>query len=108
MEIDFTQIESLSLLFGALTPFITAVSVKAETPDWFRGIVSMTLAVLAGAIVSYINAPVDETIDLGQTLHNAAATWTTHLLTWLGISSTAVRKLNERTADLGFGRPRLR
>lgn len=100
MEVDLT---AWVVVVGALTPFLTAIAAKLDSPDWWKGVLSLSWAVIAGVVSGFVDAP--STFELSTALADGAAVWGTHLLTWLGISSFAVAKLNESTATLGIRNP---
>lgn len=100
------NIEPWVVLVGVLTPFLTAVAAKLNTPDWWKGLLSITWAAIAGVIGGFVDSP--SGFDWDVAWADAAAVWSTHLLTWLGLTRDAARKVHEATADLGFNAPKLR
>lgn len=97
MELNVDNPMSLLVLAGAVTPFITAILTKLRDPDWFKGLVSMTLAVIVGVIGSL---QLEGDIMLDETLRNAFGVWLVHLMTYFGISKDAVARLSKAT--VGF------
>ena len=97
------NIEPWVVIVGALTPFLTAVAAKLNTPDWWKGLLSITWAAIAGIVGGFVDAP--SGFDWSLAWADGAGVWSTHLLTWLGISAAAVDKLHVATAQIGLGKP---
>lgn len=95
MDLNLDTSLSLLIFLGALTPFVTAVLTKLRDPDWFKGLVSMTLAVGSGVLASLESTSGE--IVLQETLHNAFGVWLVHLMTYFGISKEAVARLSRAT-----------
>ncbi len=96
------QLEQWIVIVGVLSPFVTALAAKSGTPDWFKGVLSICTAVVAGVVNQLLT---DGSFDLTNALTDASAVWSTHLLTWLGISSAAVAAVHEKTKDAGVALP---
>lgn len=80
-------------LIGVITPFITAVVTRVHTPDWKKGVISITLASIVGLIGGMIDAS-GTGFDWRMALNDGIAVWGTHLLTYFGITATMVERLN--------------
>jgi hypothetical protein len=105
---DFEPIE-LSLkavmLLGAITPFITAVAARLRTPDWFKGLISITLAAAVGIVSAILDAPEGSTIEWQTAIENGGGVWAVHLMTYFGITSDMVKKLHDTTKTVGISLP---
>jgi hypothetical protein len=95
MNLDIDTTLTTLVFLGALTPFITAILTKLRDPDWFKGLVSMTLAVGAGVLASLQAS--DGEIVLQEVLHNGFGVWLVHLMTYFGVSKDAVDSLSRAT-----------
>lgn len=91
------------ILIGAVTPFLTAIAAKLNTPDWWKGLLSITWAVVAGVVNQWFSSKGG--FDWTTALSDGASIWLVHLMTWLGVSRDAARKLHEATAHSGIGPP---
>ena len=91
-------------IVGALTPFLTAIAAKLNTPDWWKGLLSFSWAAIAGVISGFVDNPSDA-FEWGEAVSDGAGVWATHLLTWLGLTSEAVRRLHESTSSIGLKNP---
>lgn len=90
------------LLVGAGMPFVTALLTKARSPDFFKGVVSLMLAL----VVAVGNTILADGGSGWQTIGNdAIVVWSAHLITWLGVTGTAVKKLNDATSEFGVTIP---
>jgi hypothetical protein len=94
------------VLLGTVTPFLTAIAAKLNTPDWWKGLLSITWAVAAGVVNQWFDS--SGGFDLGMVADNAFSIWLVHLLSWLGVSRDAARKVHEATSNLGVAPPRFR
>ena len=94
-------INELAILVGMVTPFITAVTTKVNEKDWFKGLVSMTLALAGGAAIA---ATESGGVELASTLENGVTVWAFHLMSYFGISKDAVADVAAKTRSFGLGR----
>jgi hypothetical protein len=95
MDLNIDTSLSLLIFLGALTPFVTAIITKLRDPDWFKGLVSMTVAVGVGVVASLDSSGGD--IVAREVLSNAFGVWLVHLMSYFGISKDAVARLAKAT-----------
>lgn len=88
MTLDLNMIA----LIGIITPFITAICSKVRTSDWQKGIISITQASIVGILGAAFTSK--SGFDWTVALNDGIAVWGTHLLTYFGITSTMVDRLN--------------
>ncbi len=86
---------SALVFLGAVTPFATAILTKLKDPDWFKGLVSLTLAVLVGVGASL---EIGGDIVFNEVAQNAFGVWLIHLMTYFGVSKDAVTRTAQATA----------
>ena len=97
MELELQESVGIVVLLGALTPFLTAILTRLRDPDWFKGLVSLTSAVVIGAVASAVES---DGLALEETLQNAGAVWIVHLMSYFGLTKDMVERLAKAT--VGF------
>lgn len=103
-DIDF-QLKAIMLL-GVLTPFATAIIAKMRTPDWWKGLISITLSAGVGIVSALFDAPDGSTIEWSTAVANGFGVYLLHLASYFGITSDMVHRLNRVTSAFGIGPPR--
>lgn len=104
MDLDPEFTLNALLLVGAISPFITAIAAKVNTPNWWKGVISITTSALTGVFQGFWAAGAD--FDVDSAVGTAVAVWATHLLTYFGISEDAVQRLHRATSNIGLPSPK--
>jgi len=92
-------------LIGLITPFLTAILTRVHTPDWKKGILSITQASIIGMAAAAFSA--GPGFNWTVALNDGIAVWGTHLLSYFGVTATMVGRLNAAITDRR-GPPRIK
>lgn len=97
MEFNIDTSMNFLVFLGALTPFLTAVLTRLRDPEWFKGVVSLTVAAVAGAFAAIQDSGLDA-VSVQEIVQHGFAVWLVHLMTYFGLTKDAVTKLAKSTA----------